>query len=153
PTPVPTPAPTPVPTPVPTPTPAPTPVPNPTPVPTPTPQSVTDLALSGGYVAGTGGGTITWQITNQGAQDANGILLIAHLPSGVQIQSIVAMSGGFCAQQPDFGHSIRLACGFNTLPHGQSLSINVAITTSSSVAKTAAKISYRGTDSNPANNY
>jgi hypothetical protein len=153
PTPTPTPNPTPIPAPSPTPTPVPTPSPTPGPSPTPTPVTITDLGLTGAYVAGPGGGTVTWQIANLGSADANGIVLVQHLPLGIIVQSINTSPSGFCSQSLAFANSIRLACGLSTLPKGQTWTINVAIVTNSTSAETAARVTFTGKDSNPANNY
>jgi uncharacterized repeat protein (TIGR01451 family) len=157
PTPVPTPAPSP--TPIPSPTPAPTPVSNPTPTPVPsptpapTPASVTDLALTGGYVDATGGGTITWQITNAGAMDANGVLFVERLPSGVTVQSLSATPGGSCTQSPASLNTTRVQCGLNLLPSGQSWTVTITISGAAISAKTAARVMFSGKDPVPANNY
>ena len=153
PPPSPTPIATPTPTPTPIPTPTPTPSPTPTPTPTPTPAVVTDLALNGSYIDGAGSGTITWQVTNLGSVDATGVILIQHLPAALKIQSIITTPGGFCEQSPAFANSTRLGCGLNTLPAGQSWSINISVVSSASVVKTAALVSFRGTDPVTANNY
>jgi hypothetical protein len=111
------------------------------------------LGLTGAYVAGPGGGTVTWQIANLGSADANGIVLVQHLPLGVIVQSITTSPSSFCSQSLAFANSIRLACGLSTLPHGQTWTINVAVVTNATSAETAARITFTGKDSNPANNY
>jgi hypothetical protein len=111
------------------------------------------LQLLGGYVPGTGSGTITWQITNLGTMDAKGILLIGHLPRGITLQKTSMMPVGFCEQSPAFDDSTRLACGLSTLPAGQSWTINVSIVANVATAITAARVKFTGIDSQPANNY
>jgi len=85
--------------------------------------------------------------------DATGVILIQHLPAALKIQSIITTPGGFCEQSPAFANSTRLGCGLNTLPAGQSWSINISVVSSASVVKTAALVSFRGTDPVTANNY
>jgi hypothetical protein len=111
------------------------------------------LQLLGGYVAGTGGGSVTWQITNRGAMDAKGILLLEHLPVGVTIHQISSSLGGFCEQSPAFDNSIRLACGLNTLSAGQTWTIDVSVVANVATAITAARVKFSGIDSQPTNNY
>jgi hypothetical protein len=157
PTPAPTPAPAPVPTPtppaLPTPTPSPTPTPAPAPTPLPVPASTTDLSLSGAYVAGATAGTITWQVTNLGSTDANGVVLVEGLPATAQIQSITASLGGNCTQSSVLVNATHLECDLGVLPHGQSWTVTVAIVNSAATAKTAARVRFNGTDPVPANNY
>ena len=163
PTPTPTPAPVPTPTPAPgpnsTPTPAPTPVPTPSPTPTPTPaplpapSSITDLSLSGAYVAGATTGTITWRVTNLGSMDANSVALVENLPVTAQIQSITTSSGGNCTQSTVLLNTTRLECDLSILPQGQSWTVTVAVANSAASAKTAARVRFNGTDPVPANNY
>lgn len=81
------------------------------------------------------------------------MILIQHLPAALKIQSITTMPGGFCEQSPAFANSTRLACALNTLPAGQNWSINISVVSSASVVKTAALVSFRGTDPVEANNY
>jgi hypothetical protein len=85
--------------------------------------------------------------------DANGIVLVQHLPLGVIIQSTSTSPTGFCTQSLAFANSIRLACGLSTLPHGQTWTINVAVVTNATGAETAARVTFTGKDSNQANNY
>src|SRR5581483_9871660 len=79
--------------------------------------------------------------------------LIQHLPVALKIQSIITTPGGFCEQSPAFANSTRLACALNTLPAGQNWSINISVVSSASVVKTAALVSFQGTDPVKANNY
>jgi hypothetical protein len=155
PTPAPSPSPTPTPAPIPTPNPTPTPGPSPTPVPTPPPPpaSITDLEVSGTYLDGATNGTIIWQVTNLGSMDAANVLLIEHLPRGVKIQSITTSLGGSCTQATAIPSGTRLSCSLGLLPQGQSWTVNLAVATSIAKAKTAARISFQGTDPAPANNY
>ena len=92
-------------------------------------------------------------MTNLGATDANGVIVIEHLPAAVKIQSIVTMPSGFCVQATAFANSTRLACALNTLPHGQTWTIQLSVTTSDSGAKTAAIVKFSGIDPVQANNY
>jgi hypothetical protein len=85
--------------------------------------------------------------------DASGVVFIEHLPATVKIQSIVTSPSGFCEQSPAFANSTRLACGLNTLPHGQSWIVTLTVVTSANSAKTAARVMFKGTDPAPANNY
>jgi len=153
PTPTPGPVPTPTPPPISTPTPSPTPTPTPTPAPLPAPASITDLSLSGAYVAGATTGTITWQVTNLGSMDANGVMLVENLPVTAQIQSITTSSGGICTQSTVLLSTTRLECDLSVLPQGQSWTVTVAVANSASSAKTAARVRFNGTDSVPANNF
>ena len=166
PTPVPSPTPNPTPTPVsPAPTPTPTPAPpSPTPAPSPTPQpspsptpapgqtSVTDLGLTGKYVPVNGIGSLSWQVSNLGSADASGVTLMAHLPLGVEIQSVTASTGS-CSRSLAFANSILLTCKLNVLPLGQTWTVNVVVIPLASSAKIAARVSFNGTDPFPANNY
>jgi hypothetical protein len=155
--PAPTPAPAPGPAPTPSPTPAP-PAPNPTPIPTPAPSptpastSIADLSLSGSYADGATDGTVTWTVTNSGTQTAAGVIFIEHLPAPIKVQSTDS-AGGFCSQSPAFANSTRLACGLNHLAPGATWTITVSITSSALKVKTAARVSFTGTDPVPANNY
>lgn len=160
PVPNPTPAPTPNPTPVPSPTPTPVPSPSPTPVPSPTPaptpanqRTITDLGLLGGFIASPGGGTVTWQVINLGAADANGVVLVEHLPLGITVQSTATSPVGFCSQSPAFDNSIRLACGLSTLPHGQTWTVTVNVAMTVTNPETAARVTFTGTDTDLANNH
>jgi uncharacterized repeat protein (TIGR01451 family) len=121
-------------------------------VPTPT-SKITDLGLLGGFIAGPGGGTVTWQVMNLGPVDANGVVLIEHLPLGITVQSTATSPVGFCSQSPAFDGSIRLACGLSTLPHGQAWTVTVAVSMSAINPVTAARVTFTGTDSNTANNH
>jgi len=114
---------------------------------------VTDLALTGGYVDASGGGTITWQIANLGAMDANGVLFVSHLPASVSVQSVSASPGGSCTQSPAFLGSTRLQCTLNVLPSGQSWAVTAVITANAGSAKTAARVMFNGKDPVQANNY
>ncbi len=157
PTPTPTPNPAPVPTPTPTPAPVPTPTPSPTPAPTPepppAPASITDLGLSGAYVPGPTTGTITWQVTNLGSMDANGVALVAGLPANAQIQSITTSLGGTCTQSTVLLNTTRLKCDLGVLPQGQSWTVTLVVLNSVVSAKTAARVRFNGTDPVFANNY
>jgi len=152
PTPTPTPAPTPTPPPVPTPTPSPAPTPSSAPTPLPVPASSTDLGLSGAYVAGATAGTITWQVTNLGSMDANGVVLVQGLPATAQIQSITTSSGA-CTQSRVLVNSTLLKCDLGVLLRGQSWTVTVVVVNSAGSAKTAARVRFNGTDPVPANNY
>ncbi|HEY1525984.1 MAG TPA: fibronectin type III domain-containing protein [Candidatus Angelobacter sp.] len=157
PTPAPTPSPTPTPTPTPSPTPSPTPTPTPTPVPSPTPVpppvSITDLELSGKYVDGATNGTITWQVKNLGSMNANSVMLVQHLPASAKFQSIKGSADGLCTQSRAILNAMRMECRLGTLPPGQSWTIIVETAPSASSAKTAARITFQGSDPDPANNY
>src|SRR5579871_648250 len=144
PTPTPTPAP-PSPTPVPTPVPSPTPQPSPTPTPAPGQTSVTDLGLTGKYVPVNGIGALSWQVTNLGSADANGVTLLAHLPLGVEIQSVTASTGS-CLRSLSFANSLLLTCKLNVLPVGQTWTVNVVVIPIATSAKIAARVSFNGTD-------
>jgi hypothetical protein len=85
--------------------------------------------------------------------DAANVLLIEHLPRGVKIQSITTSLGGSCTQATAIPSGTRLSCSLGLLPQGQSWTVNLAVATSIAKAKTAARISFQGTDPAPANNY
>jgi hypothetical protein len=114
---------------------------------------VTDLSVVGSYVSAAGGGTVTWTVTNLGSMDANGILLLGHLPATLNIQVVATTAAGFCSQTPAFANSTRLACGLNTLPAGQTWTVTVSGVLRGYSAKAAALVSFRGTDPVSANNY
>jgi uncharacterized repeat protein (TIGR01451 family) len=114
---------------------------------------VTDLALTGGYVDAVGGGTITWQITNAGTMDANGVLFVERLPAGVTVQSLSATPGGSCTQSPASLNTTRVQCGLNLLSSGQSWTVTVTVSGTASSVKTAARVMFNGKDPVPANNY
>jgi Domain of unknown function DUF11 len=118
----------------------------------PAPASITDLGLSGAYVAGANGGTITWQVTNLGSMDAKGVVLVEGLPASAQIQSITT-SGGSCTQSSVLVNVTHLECDLGILPQGKSWTVTVAIVSSASSAKTAARVRFNGTDPVTANNY
>jgi len=147
----PTPSPTPAPVPTPSPTPAPAPSPSPTPI--PAPPSITDIELTGTYVDGATNGTITWQIKNLGSMNANGAVLVQHLPTSAKFLSITDSSGGTCTQSRAILNTMRVECRLDTLSPGQSWTVIVEAAPSASSAKAAARVMFQGRDSNPANNY
>jgi len=153
PTPTPIPAPSPTPTPVPTPSPVPAPSPSPTPTPLPAPTSITDLELSGSYTDGATSGTIVWQIKNLGSMNADGVVLVQHLPASAAIQSITDTLGGSCTQSRSMMNVVRVECRLSTLPPGQSWTMSVKAAPSAINAKAAARIMFQGRDPNMANNY
>jgi len=119
----------------------------------PAPDSITDLGLSGAYVAGATTGTITWQVMNLGSMDANNVVLVENLPVTAQIQSITTSSGGNCTQSTVLLNTVRLECDLGILPQGKSWTVTIAVANSAASAKTAARVRFNGTDPVPANNF
>jgi hypothetical protein len=86
--------------------------------------------------------------------DANGVVLVEHLPASAQIQSITASSGGNCTQSKVLlNNATRLECDLGVLPQGQSWTVTIAVANSAASAKTAARVRFNGTDPVTSNNY
>jgi hypothetical protein len=118
----------------------------------PAPVSVTDLELTGTYVDGAAGGTITWQVKNLGSTVANDVLVMQHLPRNIAIESMTDSSGGACTERRIL-NTVLKECRLATMAPGQSWTIIVKAAPSASSAKAAARVMFQGKDSNMANNY